>query len=150
MALKETFTLSSGQEVELRMPNMYEILSRIGQVPNAQMASVLRLLEGSGALSEQGLLQRFAALKEYFLGLYEVAALCIASPRLVLAGDPGEGELGPGDLTFGDVWAIYNRFFFKAPSTQSSRDELQLVAAILAGSADAQGPAPAAPAGDDL
>ena len=70
------------------------------------------MLEGTGALEQQGLLQRLSALAEYYQGLYEVAALCLTSPRLRLdGGEAGADEITPRDLSFNDAQLIYYNFF---------------------------------------
>lgn len=148
MAVTETFILSSGRPVVLRMPNMYEVLCSIGNVPTLEMAGVLRLLEGSNAIAEQNLLQRYGALKEYFIGLYEMARLCIASPRVRVKGEPEEGEISITDLSFGDVLAIYNRFFFRYPPILT--DTGGVTAGVPAGDSDPEGSADAGPAGDEV
>ena len=148
MAVTEPFILSSGREVQLQLPNMFEVLCGIGNVPSLEMAGVLRLLEGSNAIAEQNLVQRYGALKEYFIGLYEMARLCMVSPRLKLKGEPEEGEIGAADLSYGDVLAIYNRFFFRYPPILANTGGL--IPNAAGGNSDPQGPADAAPAGNDV
>src|SRR6185503_9733874 len=115
MPLTNTLTLSGGRVVQVRMPDMYELLSQVGVIPSAQQAALIRLLEGAGAIAAQGLQQHFSAMKDYLLGVYEIAALCLVEPRLRLKGEPGPGEIGPAGLSQQDLWDIYNRFFWAGP-----------------------------------
>ncbi len=120
MAHQSTITLSSGVEATLEQPDLYNVLAQVGRVPNPAVASVLRLLEGAGAIDSQNELQRLQGLREYFQGLYLLASLTLVSPALRLPEKPGEvvvlqeGEIGPRDLSQGDLWAIYS-FCNKAP-----------------------------------
>jgi hypothetical protein len=108
MAHQSTLILSNGVEATLEQPDLYSLLAQVGRIPNPAVASVLRLLEGAGAIDTQNELQRLQGLREYFQGLYALAALTLVSPALRLEGKPQEGEIGPRDLSQGDLWAIYN------------------------------------------
>lgn len=173
-------TLSGGRQVQLAMPDMYTIMAgvRSGRAPNPGLAAVIRLLEGTGALESQGLLQRLAALAEYYQGLYEVAALCLVSPRLRLdGGEAGADEITPRDLSFNDAQLIYYNFFRTDPPADrgpgselisaaigqlyangaSPADAAAFLAALsgtggvaVAGSAQPSGPAAAASDGDGV
>lgn len=127
-------TLSGGRVVQLAMPDMYTILATNGRAPNPGMAAVLRLLDGVGALPETNLLQRQTAQAEFYRGLYEIAALCLQTPRLVLNGEEaGPDDITPRDLSFNDVQTIYYSFFrTDAPATRSGPDDA-IISAISAG-----------------
>lgn len=99
--------------VKLAAPNMYAIFAKAGGggAPNPALASIYQLLEGSEALQSMDLLQKYSALNAHYRGLYEIAALCLVEPKMRLEGTPGEGEIGPDDLCWNDLFAIYYRFF---------------------------------------
>lgn len=125
MAHRSTIILSSGVEATLEQPDLYTVLAQVGRIPNPAVASVLRLLEGAGAIDGQNELQRLQGLREYFQGLYLLASLTLVSPVLRLPEPDGksivlrEGEIGPRDLSQGDLWAIYN--FCNAPPRPPAR-----------------------------
>lgn len=138
-----TIQLNDGRIGVLEMPDLYALLCSVGTVPDPSIAAVLRLLEGTGALEQQDLIKRLHGQKEFWKGLYELAALCLKEPKLRLdvsdAAPLLPGELTPRDLTLNQVQGIYYQFF------------LGRRAAIGAPKSDnARGPAPAAPAGDDV
>jgi hypothetical protein len=119
-----TITLASGVTAKLEMPDLYAILSRVGHVPAPEVARVLQLLEGTGALEQQNIGQKMVGQANYWAGMYEVAALCMVEPRLVLRdtdqmGQPVErlpDDLTPRDVSLNDVQGIYYRFFLGAPA----------------------------------
>ncbi len=111
--------LHTGLTVKLQMPNMYALFAKSGSgIPNPAIASIYRLLEGSEALQAQGIMQRFSSLNEFYRGLYEIAALCLVTPKLRLEGTPGEGEIGPDDLCWNDLYRIYFQFFCSHPTAR--------------------------------
>ena len=109
-----TITFANGTTGELAMPDLYAVLAA-GNVADPSIAAVLQLLEGTGALETQNLLQRLTNQKSYWLGLYRLAALCLTKPILrldVSAEKPlKDGEISPRDLTLNDVQGIYYSFF---------------------------------------
>lgn len=110
-----TIQLNDGRTGILEMPDLYALLCSVGTVPDPGIAAVLRLLEGTGALEQQSLIQRLQGQKEFWVGLYKLASLCLVEPKLRL--DVSEdaplrpGELTPKDLTLNQVQAIYYSFF---------------------------------------
>ncbi len=110
-----TIQLNDGRTGILEMPDLYELLCSVGTVPDPSIAAVLRLLEGTGALEQQNLIQRLQGQKEFWVGLYKLASLCLVEPRLRLdVSDKApllEGELTPKDLTLNQVQGIYYQFF---------------------------------------
>jgi len=108
---RETITFSDGTQGLLEMPDLYAVLAEVGTIPSPEIAAVLRLLEGTGALEQQNQLQRLTGQKEYWMGLYEIARLCLSEPRLILKGKAGPGEITARDLSLNDVQGIYWQFF---------------------------------------
>ena len=121
MAIRETYTLPSGRVVTLHMPDLYAILATVGRVPSQQMIDVLNLLQAEGALNPDPEIDRFLHKRNEIRGMYAVAALCLAEPKLSLDKAPPEGALTPADLTFTDVEVVYYGFFrgWRAPQTPS-------------------------------
>lgn len=106
----------SGMAVALTMPDLYSALLTAGTLPNPLLASILKLIEASGEdVAKLGEAQRLRASMDHIRGLYGIAQLCLESPKLRLdlkPGElPGEGEIGPADLTLNDLEHIYWRFF---------------------------------------
>ena len=114
-ALRDTLTLSGGRRVNVVMPDLYALLATVGHVPSPAVAAVIRLLDLSGSLDAPNELQQLTYKIQQVRGMYELAALCIETPRLVLKdAERGAGELGPTDLTYDDLWKIYG-FFRQGP-----------------------------------
>lgn len=132
-------TLSGGRVVQLAMPDMYRVMVTIksGRAPNPGVAAVLRLLDGAGALPQAGLLQRYQASAEFYQGLYEIAALCLQSPRLRLdlkeGEEAGPDEITPNDLTWQDLEIIYYTFFRADPAPISAGPDPEQISAAIAG-----------------
>ena len=139
----ETITFSNGTMGTLEMPDFYTYLAEVGMPPSPEVAAVLRLLEGTGALEQQNLFQRLQGQREYWMGLYEIARLCLIEPKLVLKGTPGRGEIGPRDLSLNDVQGIYWQFFLGRHPTVGTEP-------VPANGTHPEGAAAAAPPGDDL
>ena len=69
-------------------------------------ADLMRLLAGRRSADDAQALEHYQRNTRAFL---EVAALCLVEPRLVLDRTPGEGEIGPDDLTDMDyLWIYYS------------------------------------------
>ena len=132
-------TLSGGRVVQLAMPDMYQIMTSIksGRAPNPGVAAVLRLLEGVEALPSGQLAQRQTAQAEFYQGLYEVAALCLQSPKLRLdlrdGEEAGPDEITPRDLSFNDAQHIYYTFFRADPAPARSGPDTETLTAVVAG-----------------
>lgn len=145
MPYTDTITLSSGVVARLEMPDLYALLAAVGTVPSPEVARVLQLLEGTGALEQQNFGQKLAGQRDFWQGMYEVAALCMVEPRLILR-DTDRGvpvkrrpdDLSPRDLSLNEVQGIYYRFFLGRSAQLGSTPE------------DPKGAAPAAPAGGDV
>ena len=114
MTRTATMDLNGGRVVKLSMPNIYKLLTGSG-VPNPALAGILRLLDGEGALAAPSETQLLHGARDRLRGLMEIAALCLVEPKLRLDGEPGEGEIGPPDLAFGDYELIYYSFFRSDP-----------------------------------
>lgn len=138
-----TIQLNGGRTGILEMPDLYALLCSVGTIPDPSIAAVLRLLEGTGALEQQNLIQRLQGQKEFYLGLYKLASLCLVEPKLRLDVTPEapllDGEISPRDLTFNQVQSIYYQFFLGGRAAIGAPK-----------SNDPGGATPAAPAGDGI
>lgn len=139
----EEWTLPSGLVVTLKMPPFYQMLTTSRGVPNPAVAAVLALLAGEGHDEAVNEMERLKALKARMRGLYEVAAMCMVTPKVRLdlkdGEQPHEGEISPDDLGIADLEHIYFGFFRNgAGFAARSRARRSRLAANTA------------PAGDDL
>lgn len=108
----DTWTLASGMEAKLQMPNLYAILATVGAVPSQAMIEVLNLLDQDGVvLPAADQAQKFLRIRTQIRGMYALASYILVEPRLVLDREPGEGEIGPSDLALNDVEGLYWRYF---------------------------------------
>src|SRR5689334_16449354 len=104
MTITETRTLATGQRARLEMPDMLALVGGGIDIPNSALADVVELVFGDAfALTEE---EQLASNRKRIKGLYEIAALCLVEPRLVLRGTPKAGEIGSRDLSWGDVLGI--------------------------------------------
>lgn len=108
----DIWRMTTGVEAKVQMPNLYAILATVGAVPSQAMIEVLTLLDQEGvALAGVDEGQKFLRIRNNIRGMYAMASLILVEPRLVLDKDPGEGEIGPRDLSLTDVEALYWRYF---------------------------------------
>lgn len=115
MAIQTVIALSGGRVGVVQMPNLPAILMTVGRVPSQHMLDLLNLLVADGDYTPQGAGERkFIEKANQVKGWYAVAALCLVEPKLVLppaAPNAEAGEIGPDDLTWGDLEALYHGFF---------------------------------------
>lgn len=136
------YRLPSGRVVRLALPDLWSIVSAVGRIPNPIVMAVMDLLIRDGSYTpEQVQADVYLRKREEILGIYACAALCLVEPRLVIGRTPGEGEIGPRDLPYGDAEVIYYRFFRHGDPSLFD---------LLADPAFAAGPPSSAPTGDDL
>ena len=103
-------TLPSGLRVELD-DNLdpYALATGAVNVPNSALGDILSLLTG-GDFSPVPELQT-ENNKAYIRGIYELCALWMTAPRLVLKGTPPKGAIRPGPaFSWGDAVAVWNFF----------------------------------------
>lgn len=164
-----TIELPDGRQARLTMPDFFAMLMEVGEIPSPEVAAVLQLLNGSGALPRPDLITRLKADADHYARLYQLAALCLEWPRLVLmrrrcrdcghtwdtlsrqctaclsdASDRDDrrtaDELAPRDLPFLIIQDIYTDFFLGTAARIRP----------AAPAKDTRGPERAAPAGDDV
>jgi hypothetical protein len=96
------------------MPDLYAILATVDAVPNQLMIDVLNLLEAEGAeLPTLDPALKFLRKRNLIRGKFALASLILVKPRLVLDREPGEGEIGPAQLSWGDVEGLYYSYFLQ-------------------------------------
>jgi len=86
-----------GQVARLVRPPMSKLVLTSNGVPNPLSRNVQKLLSGAPPPKDEN--ARWENYQQNMRGMQEVAALCLAEPRLRLDGTPEEGEIGPDDLT---------------------------------------------------
>lgn len=149
----ETRTLPSGREVVLKMPDLYRMLATTRGVPNPALASVLKLLAGEGNVEAANELERLKSMQAQIRGLYEIARLCLVSPKLRLdlaeGEEPDEGEIGPEELPLADAEVIYFGFFRLGPVRRAGTRDADAGAAPNDRPAGAALPVSAEPAPGD-
>lgn len=107
--------LPSGQVVTVRDLSPYEIATTNIPIPNQALHDVLSLLTGQESSADP---KRQAEIdRAYIRGVYEIAALWLESPRLVLRGSVPEGALTPAKLPWADAVALYAQFRFGSSPT---------------------------------
>jgi hypothetical protein len=96
----------SGNVARLIRPALSMMALSSNGIPNPLSRNVQKLLAGTAPPKDEA--ERWANYQTNMRGYHEVAALCLAEPRLRLDGPPQEGEIGPEDLTSYDyIWIYY-------------------------------------------
>lgn len=124
MAFTRTQLLpGSDIQAELQMPSLYHLILQASGVPDPRLAAVLKLLDGENPFKPLTDKERGAQLAANARGLYEVAALCMVQPKLILDRAPtGADEIGPADLPFGDLEVVYYNFFRNPRRAESAAE----------------------------
>jgi hypothetical protein len=125
------------------MPDIYAILATVDAVPSQLMIDVLNLLEAEGAeLPTLDPALKFLRKRNLIRGKYALASLILVKPRLVLEERPlVEGEIGPAQLSWGDVEGLYYSYFLQGR---------RIAPLAPPASGDAGGATEPPPPGDDL
>lgn len=87
----------SGNIARLIRPPLASMVLSSNGVPNPLSRDVQRLLAGTAPPKDEA--ARWTNYQANMRGMQELAALCFVEPKLRLDGPPGEGEIGPDDLT---------------------------------------------------
>ena len=95
----------SGNVARLIRPPLASMVLTNHGAPNPLSRDVQRLLSGTPPPKDEQ--ERWKNYQQNMRGLQELAALCLAEPKLKLDGPPGEGEIGPDDLTDLDYTFIW-------------------------------------------
>lgn len=94
----------SGNIARLRKPSLTALAGTSNGVPNPLSSEVLRLMAAPPPKTDE---ERLTNVKRNSRAMVEVARLCLVEPKLKIDGEPGEGEIGPGDLANMDYSFIY-------------------------------------------
>lgn len=117
-----TITLqSSGMEVTIAMPNLYQLLASHVKLPNPMTGRIIELLEGAGLYGKSTPEQIAAYNRDTLMGAMELASICLVKPKLVLDREPGEGEVGPQAFAHSD-WAELLALFRSDPPKPADPD----------------------------
>ena len=103
-------TLSSGLVLELdEALNGYTIATTDVPIPNTALHDILDLLTGGTYAAD--LDGQNKAMQKHLRGCYELAALWMKRPRLVLRGEASKDDLVPGpDFSTADAIELYSFF----------------------------------------
>lgn len=119
----------SGRVVQLQMPDLYGALSA-GQIPNPLLGPILLLIEST---QPSDATRELIRARDNVMALYNLASLCLVEPRLILKGEPGEGEIGVRDLRFDDVQWLYWSYFRSDTTTFITQVRAAFDAGIFSG-----------------
>lgn len=87
----------SGNVARLIRPPLASMVLSSNGVPNPLSRNVQKLLSGTPPPKDDA--ARWENYQANMRGMQELAALCLVEPKLRLDAPPGEGEIGPDDLT---------------------------------------------------
>lgn len=124
--MREEFQLACGVVAVFEMPDMYKLVGGGYNLPNTALRDVLALnnnrLENRRGASDA---DEIEIDRRIVVAGYEIAALCVTSPRIILPRDSmgsngqprplAEGEISYLDLTQGEVTLICNKFRYGIP-----------------------------------
>lgn len=123
----DVYTLpGSGHIARLVRPSLMALAVKAGQVPNTLSDAVIKFLIASDSDLHKTDEEKIASYRQNVRAYFEVAALCMVSPRLVLDRDPNydADEVGPEAMHDRDIiWLYYDftqgssaaRLAFRAP-----------------------------------
>jgi hypothetical protein len=104
-------TLASGKVVTLGMPDLFKLVATDAEIPNQALVDILDLVTYGAMDSGRGDdKKRLEGNRRFLMSQFQLAALCIQEPKLVLMGEAKEGDLTPSDLVPRDLRDI-SEFF---------------------------------------
>lgn len=109
--ISKKHTLASGRVVTLAMPDLYKLVATDAEIPSNCLTDILDLVTYGAMISGTGNdKKRLEENRRFIMSLFQVAALCIQEPKLVLMGAASEGDLTPSDLVPRDLRDIADFF----------------------------------------
>lgn len=108
-------TLQHGRVVTLALPDLYELAGGNIDIPNEALLDITDLALYGAAISERK--ERLQDNKRSLRAAFEIASLCLVSPKLVLRGERDEDDLNTRDLTIADLDMIST--FFRTGGSES-------------------------------
>ena len=111
-------TLASGRTVTLTMPNLFELAATDVDIPNQALTDIVDLVVYGAMVSGTGNdKKRLDENKRFLRSQFQLAALCITEPKLILMGEATDGNLAPTDLVPRDLRDIAE--FFQTGGSRS-------------------------------
>lgn len=113
--LSEEYTLANGMPARFEMPDMQTFANGSFDIPNQAQDDIFELIYGGGFSLEP--IQRLNLNRQKMRGLYALAAIVIAEPKMVLDDeDVVDGALNVWRaLAWGDVLAAHAFFRYGPP-----------------------------------
>lgn len=113
-------TLASGRVVTLAMPDLFKLAAFDTDIPNTSLADIMDLIVYGGMVSgtAKDPKKRVEENRQFLRSQFELVALVIQEPKLVLRGDVPEGALVPSDITARDLREIVE--FFQTGGSRSA------------------------------
>jgi hypothetical protein len=111
-------TLASGKTVTLGMPDLFKLVATDAELPSQSLVDILDLVTYGAMDSGRGDdKKRLEGNRRFLMSQFQLAALCIQEPKLVLMGEVKEGDLTPSDLVPRDLREISD--FFQTGGSRS-------------------------------
>jgi len=107
---REITLVSTGRAVTVNDLSAYDLAATDIPLPNQAMHDVLTLVTGAGLALSQA--QQNENDRAYIRGVYELCALWLEKPKLVLRGPAINGSITPGQLSWGEateLWGLFRR-----------------------------------------
>jgi hypothetical protein len=104
-------TLASGKTVTLGMPDLFKLVATDAEIPNQALTDILDLVTYGAMDSGRGDdKKRLEGNRRFLMSQFQLAALVIQEPKLVLKGEATDGDLTPSDLVPRDLRDIAEFF----------------------------------------
>lgn len=122
MTSREEFTFANGRKAIFEMPDVLKMVGSGLDIPNDALYDVLTLMNTS--LNTTDMAADLRGQMRLVRGGYELVALCIVSPKIILprdeTGDPlTDDQMSYRDITPAEVARINNRFLYGIPLSLS-------------------------------
>jgi hypothetical protein len=116
--MPEEFIFTNGRRAVFEMPDVLKLVAGGIEIPNDALYDVLTLMNTS--LNTTDLAADLRGQMRLVRGGYELAALCIVSPKIILPRDETDAPLTDDqmsyrDITPAEVARINNRFLYGIP-----------------------------------
>lgn len=111
-------TLASGRVVTLTMPNLYELAATDIDIPSQALTDIVDLVVYGAMVSGTGDDKKRLGENQRFLrSQFQLAALCMTDPKLILVGEATGDQFTPRDLVPRDLRDIAE--FFQTGGSRS-------------------------------
>jgi len=111
--MPKEYMLPSGDIAQLEHPDLWVILSQVGNIPDPITAKVLRLLELEGIAIPENSSSQWKYIADKHMGMFGIYSWCRVDKKLDLAIVHSEDEkmLGRNDVPIIDLEYVYYNFF---------------------------------------